>query len=952
VLAVMFLLLASGFLAASGAANPAAATASPAASPTPAATPDLATHGDLVVSSGENYTIAPTAGSPYYYQGGNITVESGGTLYITNVTLEFVEFIGDSGTPIQRLAHIYSFNDEGTVNVIGSNVTTDMGVINAYAKLLVDVSGTMTVRDSHLLFPGWINVDGASAALTLNDSSLSGNPSVPGLVQPPVLTGDTEYAATLSATGGAQVNLFDSYVNETYADDWVVNGVPGPTPLYADNIVDTGAGVNVTDLQMANDSASLAQDWLYYPVAVPSGEVLFFYNSTTANTSVNVGVWYGGTEYSLGTVTLVNGTTAGVISIPFSSALLAAINAGGMLEFLNRTGAFDTVSQISIALSGATIPLGELSTGLILLNPALQYNLVASGAGTTVSSIDTAIDLTFFPTPIGPLSGVSPYPWLSNKLMFEDGAVGYLANLTVPTVIPGVFSASAVLADSTSTVNLYRWGEFKLTAVGEALDNATTVAYYAYNDNQDANATANALNDISTTSSAMWGYLQYWDHLHGAAHYGDSNAAGEASILLASTQITGATLPTGQFLGGYHLGFTPPSSTLTTWVSFGVSPYPVGVALGSAGYGQPDRTNVTVALPPAAVHILSITTPASPLNLGNIYQSTGVLTINGPPYATLTITATPVGGGASKTVASGQFGNGTFDLFWGSLKGLLSAGTSYKLVATADYRGATDTVQMGTVSVPSSPSTLGFLGQKFLGLPFWLWLVIAAVIAAAIVVVLLVFRRQAAGKLVECGECGELIPEDATVCPKCGAQFETDLVRCSRCSSTIPANSQFCPECSAQLLGKPGEGAADPERQAYADFTERFRAEAKKELGDNYTESAFWDWWKRQPSYVPFSQWKAQQTQGAPRVGMSQPPAAGETPAPPPPGATTGMPPKGGAGGAMTPPPAAPAPPPPPPAAGAAAPAAGASGLKPCPNCGKEIPPEYLVCPFCGAVTQ
>jgi len=29
-----------------------------------------------------------------------------------------------------------------------------------------------------------------------------------------------------------------------------------------------------------------------------------------------------------------------------------------------------------------------------------------------------------------------------------------------------------------------------------------------------------------------------------------------------------------------------------------------------------------------------------------------------------------------------------------------------------------------------------------------------------------------------------------------------------------------------------------------------------------------------------------------------------------------------------------------------------AGNLKPCPNCGKEIPPEYLVCPFCGSVTQ
>src|SRR4029077_21045035 len=93
--------------------------------------------------------------------------------------------------------------------------------------------------------------------------------------------------------------------------------------------------------------------------------------------------------------------------------------------------------------------------------------------------------------------------------------------------------------------------------------------------------------------------------------------------------------------------------------------------------------------------------------------------------------------------------------------------------------------------------------------------------------------------------------------------------RCSRCGSTIPSNSAVCPECSAQLLGA---DTADPERQGYQDFVEKFRTEAKKELGDNYGEGAFWDWWKRQPSYVSFNQWKLQQAQGS-RAGMTAPPA-------------------------------------------------------------------------------
>jgi RNA polymerase subunit RPABC4/transcription elongation factor Spt4 len=391
---------------------------------------------------------------------------------------------------------------------------------------------------------------------------------------------------------------------------------------------------------------------------------------------------------------------------------------------------------------------------------------------------------------------------------------------------------------------------------------------------------------------------------------------------------------------GLHGNFTNAFFVALSW-NFGLAQLAGGLLSQTA----------TVTIAPSQIGLHDLVPPTSPINLNNQYFTTGVITYNGSSEASIFVTATPVGGGQSVQVGSGASGPGKFEVFWTyPLSSLLTPGTTYTLTVTATYNQGTVTAALpGTYSVPSTTSTTGFLYEKFLGLPLWLWLVIAAAIVVAIVAVLLIFRRQAAGKLVECGECGELIPEDATVCPKCGAEFESDLVRCSRCSSTIPANSQFCPECGAQLLGKPGEGASDPERQAYADFTERFRTEAKKELGDNFTESAFWDWWKRQPSYVPFSQWQAQQASGTPRAGMSQPPAGSQVAAPESTG--PGSPPSGGmaAGPAAAAPAPAPAPMAPPPAAPAASPA---GGLKPCPSCGKEIPPEYLVCPFCGAVTQ
>ena len=81
---------------------------------------------------------------------------------------------------------------------------------------------------------------------------------------------------------------------------------------------------------------------------------------------------------------------------------------------------------------------------------------------------------------------------------------------------------------------------------------------------------------------------------------------------------------------------------------------------------------------------------------------------------------------------------------------------------------------------------------------------------------------------------------------------------------------------------------------------------------------------------------------------MTAPPIGTETT----PEAAAGlMPPKkGGPGWSEAPPEGATAPTPGAPAAPPPAPVG--AGLKACPSCGKEIPTEYLVCPFCNAVTS
>jgi RNA polymerase subunit RPABC4/transcription elongation factor Spt4 len=1059
------------------------------------ATPSDTTHGDLVIGSGQTFTIQPTLGGRTYFQGGNVTVLSGGTLIVQNVTLSFVQFVGDTGSAQARLSHVVHFLDQGTVRVYNSTITTDVNVLNAYPKLNLTVTGTFTAWTSTLAFPGWITSSGIGAAVTLNGSTLTSNPAIQGLNEPSEILGDSQYAASLIAVNGGAINLFNSTENATYANDFLQNGLATIAPLVSDNI---SGVVNVTNLTTSTSPANLTRDWLN-PQTAPAGNVTVWYNNTGGGLyTVPVTVWYEGVAYPLAALN-INGSASGVpSSTDFSPALLAAINAGGLLNYLNNTGSFGGASRISVAFGA---PGAAFTSVRVAILPNLDYDITATG-GATVSTVDSNLDLTWTALPANPWSPSAPQPWLSNKLVLTNDASAYLANLSVVNPIPGVFSQSAILPDTSSNAYFYRWANLNLTGEGGVVPiyGATEHAFYAYDSSQANNATVTSLNDLPATAPAIWGYVQYRDQALGYPGYGISGRTGISSLLLASTWLTGGSdIPDGNFLGTYHIGLLLPTvQNSSRWFNWSVSPFPVGVAFGSPGYAGPDfgpnqhfpqyfagatftglpvvtangtlapatgvrigqeigfettiastgpapiqslaavllwgngtstRTlgpvysttaihldqvgqtftfnltwvvnetvvglngtvvrnftvefiwnpgNVTglsgtglstqaVTLRPSDVVIASFTGPTSTtIDITQLYFSSGVLHYNGTQSASINLWATPTGGGIPILIAHGASIPGTFDLAWYPLNqggaSSLTPGTSYTLEAIATYNSANGYYNLtGVYSVPTTTSPTSFLTQTILGLPLWLWLVVAAAIVVGLVLFLVVLRRKAAGKVVECGECGNLIPEDATTCPKCGAEFEADLVRCSRCAATIPSNSAICPECAAVLLGDVGSAAEGAERQGYQDFTEKYRAEGKKELGENFTEGSFWDWWKRQPTYVSYSQWKLQQGQGSPRMGMSEPPAGPPGAALIPstvPSAPAAAPTPAPKAKPSAPAPAAPAPRAPPPTAApmAAAPAAPTAlppgGLKSCPTCGKEIPGDYLVCPFCGSVTQ
>ncbi len=326
---------------------------------------------------------------------------------------------------------------------------------------------------------------------------------------------------------------------------------------------------------------------------------------------------------------------------------------------------------------------------------------------------------------------------------------------------------------------------------------------------------------------------------------------------------------------------------------------------------------------------------------GHVYYET----YNGSPTATIsTLLIDPQSGLVCEAYAGTTASNGSAIPAInpgdpaGSLSGCLTAGT-YNLQVKVSYLGATWFFNVSSaLTLNSVVVTQSFVGS----LLFWL-IIIVVVVVAAVLGFLFYMKKFGKGNLVECGECGELIPESAVACPHCGAEFEKNLVRCSRCGSSIPAVSTVCPECSVLLVGK----EADPSAEAYGKFSERYRVQARKELGDNYNESSFWEWWRRQPTYIPFATWKQQQQPAAkgqaPQTMMSQGdnmPAGGMGRSPPP---------SGGAGG-----PVGPGGYPDHQAASAdeEASAQQPGTMKVCPSCGKGINESFLLCPFCGAVTR
>ncbi|MGI0149618.1 MAG: double zinc ribbon domain-containing protein, partial [Thermoplasmata archaeon] len=144
-----------------------------------------------------------------------------------------------------------------------------------------------------------------------------------------------------------------------------------------------------------------------------------------------------------------------------------------------------------------------------------------------------------------------------------------------------------------------------------------------------------------------------------------------------------------------------------------------------------------------------------------------------------------------------------------------------------------------------------------LGISYLWFLLILAGAAAVAIGVTLYIKVYGLGKMVECGECGAFIPEDATTCPKCGVEFEKDMAKCSNCQAWIPVDVKQCPECGVEFATGEVEMADYQEkmRLQYDEVVGRFKDEASKQLGRALSDREFQEWWRKQPTFLTFEDW-------------------------------------------------------------------------------------------------
>ncbi len=765
-----------------------------------------ATCAQVGTTIGGDWTItsAQVCSGILYTVDGTITINSGGSLTLINGGLSFDKDMLHRG-------YALTVNTGGSLILDNSIVTVQTTAIDPYLKLALTVNGgALTMQNGAVLkFPGWFNATGAT--ISLSDSAITG--FLPGdIASTGVYIGDNDNSPLIrwSSTTAA---LYDSQIARLYENISAASATNVTGPIEGNVSLLSGSSLYAYDSYIAADFSNVFG--LHNEIQVSGGSSAYLYNVTIdqSETPTSESLWE-----------------------PAFMPLDTTSNI-----YLLRWARITVLDSTGFPVSGAAIAAASSPSN----SPASYPD---NGGGTTPS----AMTLTFL--------GKTSTTW---DVTDANG------NALLPLYTD--------LINTTSLPNAHSFGNYQLTVT---FSTATAVGGVNFNPYpavtwQDNNAmvTIQMMNvqvrtgpDLALHQSDYPGTLSIIENQPFTVHalvynQGETDASnvgvaawlnGSRSNTVASATV--ATIAAGSFanvsLNIAGIG-TPGPHTLEL-VADPNNTIDEGGALQEAN----NFANITLNIlpPPSGFILLAAPDAGAIIAPGTSMSVSGyVRTDSGNAVTGVTVTVQLVSG--STVLASNTTTTDNVGFFLAVVT--VPAGTvdgSYTVLASSSATTIGSDSRAVTIRAPAS-----FLNTlvPLLGIEWWLFLILIAIVIAAAVGITLYFKVYGLGKMVECGECGSFIPEDATVCPRCGVEFEKDMAKCSNCQAWIPVDVKQCPECGVEFAT--GElDMADYQqkmRLQYDEVVQKLRQDASRQLGRSLSEAEFQEWWRKQPTFVTFEDW-------------------------------------------------------------------------------------------------
>ena len=529
-----------------------------------------------------------------------------------------------------------------------------------------------------------------------------------------------------------------------------------------------------------------------------------------------------------------------------------------------NTGSTDISTPVAVILFKGNVSAANRTASTNISSTISMGEVVPVVLHVTLPLINVSYVKYVYTAVVNPTTGQGGYTWPISEIDMSNNAKSFDLNVTDSRPDPSISAANIAIYMNTNT---------ELRTVGNNISYATdlrivaTIVNLGYNPVEQVSV---SLDINGTTPDATIGE----DMAGGNVKYVDLNGSEDATG--SWTVVEWAYKVTVRYAGEYKINITLNKENASM------------VDKNTTNNNAFRLINVTYITP-----VITLIEGAPPTNVtaGTTITITGEVKypVTLSPMAGVAVTVQIQNGTGALVGLEGTATTSTGGIF--SVQILVPGDTpagEYKIVVTV---GQTST-EVKQIHI-SSISTFD-----------WLLIIIIIVIVAAVLAFTYYIYRQGVGKLVECGECGSLIPESAKKCPKCGVEFEEDMVKCSECGAWIAADSLECPNCHVKF-GTPLEGEKTYEEKMLDQYeltvVAKYRDIAKGELGKSYTEETFQSWWEANPGYIAFEDWLVKEEARRKQSNIITCPVCGS---PNPPGsqncASCGSPLEGGKGGAST----------------------------------------------------